>query len=67
MNFKTLLAGINFFQKKLAIFIEKSQQKNAVESEKVLGIQAKIDERSEEIRKAKIIQKNIEDLFNLEE
>lgn len=67
MNFKTLLAGIAFFQKKLAAFIDKADTKNKIESEKVLGMQAKIDERVEEIRKAKIIQKNINDLFDSEE
>lgn len=67
MNFKTLLFGITWFQNQLVKFIAKSEQKNETDEEKIAGIAAKVDDRKEEIRKARIIDSNINKLFEEEE
>lgn len=67
MNFKTLMFGITWFQAQLVKFVEKSEKANEADEEKIKGIQAKVNERSDEVRKAKIIDKNITKLFEEEE
>ena len=67
MNFKTLLTLITYFQGQLVKFVEKSEKLNKADSEKIQGIQAKVDERTEEVRKAKKIDANITKMFDEEE
>lgn len=67
MNFKTLMFGITWFQTQLVKFVEKSEKANEADEEKIKGIQAKVNERSDEVRKAKVIDKNITKLFEEEE
>lgn len=63
MNLKVLLFGLAWFQSKLVSFVEKSQRKNDQDLEKILGIQAKVDERKSEMKVANKVAKSIEKLY----
>lgn len=67
MNFKMLMAGILWFQTRLINFVEKSEKQNQADVEKMAGIQAKVDQRKSEMRKAKVINKNIDKMFEEDE
>lgn len=67
MNFKMLMAGILWFQSQLVNFVAKSEKQNTVDEEKMAGIKAKVDQRKSEMRKAKLINKNIDKMFDEEE
>ncbi|WMM35539.1 hypothetical protein [Vibrio phage PJN101] len=67
MNFKMLMAGILWFQTRLINFVEKSEKQNEADAEKMAGIQAKVDQRKSEMRKAKVINKNIDKMFEEDE
>lgn len=64
MNFKTLVAGITFFQEQLKKFIEKSNKQNDIDVERINGIKAKINDRNLEITQATKLHNNIQKLFD---
>lgn len=61
------MAGILWFQTRLINFVEKSEKQNEADAEKMAGIQAKVDQRKSEMRKAKVINKNIDKMFEEDE
>lgn len=63
MNLKVLLFGLAWFQGKLVAFVEKSQRKNEADLEKMLGIQAKVDERKADMKVANKMAKSIDKLY----
>lgn len=67
MNLKVLLFGLAWFQGKLVAFVEKSQRKNEADLEKMLYIQAKVDERKADMKVANKMAKSIDKLYEDED